>query len=75
MLYVPEFLTRCDPDTIGIAAPVFNESNEVLGSLVLVFSSSRTPWLSEAALVQIVVENAREISRRVASLAECPTNT
>jgi hypothetical protein len=42
---------------------------------VLVFSSSRTPWLSETALVQIVVENAREISRRVASLAECPPNT
>jgi DNA-binding IclR family transcriptional regulator len=64
-----------DPDTTGIAAPVFNENNEVLGSLVLVFASSRTPWLSETALVQIVVENAREISRRVASLAECPTNT
>ncbi|HKO19503.1 MAG TPA: IclR family transcriptional regulator [Acidobacteriaceae bacterium] len=59
-----------DPDTTGIAAPVFNENNEVLGSLVLVFASSRTPWLSETALVQIVVENAREISRRVASLAE-----
>jgi DNA-binding IclR family transcriptional regulator len=64
-----------DPGTTGIAAPVFNENNEVLGSLVLVFSSSRTPWLSETALVQIVVENAREISRRVASLAECPTDT
>ena len=59
-----------DPDTTGIAAPVFNESNEVLGSLVLAFSSSRTPWLSETALVQIVIERCREISRRVASLAE-----
>jgi DNA-binding IclR family transcriptional regulator len=27
-----------DPDTTGIAAPVFNENNEVLGSLVLNFS-------------------------------------
>jgi DNA-binding IclR family transcriptional regulator len=59
-----------DPDTTGIAAPVFNESGEVLGSLVLTFSSSRTPWLNETALVQIVIENAREISRRIASPLE-----
>ena len=59
-----------DPDTTGIAAPIFNESDEVLGSLVLTFSSSHTPWLNEAALTQIVIENAREISRRIASLSE-----
>lgn len=51
-----------DPDVTGIAAPVFDRDRTVLGSLVLAYSSSRPPPISEKALAQIVVDTATTLS-------------
>lgn len=51
-----------DPDVTGIAAPVFDHDQTVLGSLVLVFRTSHPPPISEKALAQIVVDTAQTLS-------------
>lgn len=58
-----------DSDVTGIAAPVFGEGQEILGSLVLIFHSDEPPWMSEDALVSLTVENASEISKRIEQLS------
>ena len=56
------------PEVTGIAAPVFDEDNEVLGSLVLAFATAAPPWTNEQALAQLVMQNAAEISARIGLL-------
>lgn len=51
-----------DSNVTGIAAPVFDRDRTVLGSLVLAFSSSNPPPISEKSLAQIVVETAQMLS-------------
>jgi DNA-binding IclR family transcriptional regulator len=51
-----------DANVTGIAAPVFDRDRIVLGSLVLAFSSSNPPPISEKSLAQIVVETAQLLS-------------
>ena len=58
-----------DKGVVGIAAPVFGEHQEILGSLVLV-TDERTPLqLPETALIELVVQNARQLSQRIEQLA------
>jgi len=54
-----------DADVTGIAAPVFGDDKEIVASLVLSRRSSLPSRLSEEALINLVVEAAREISRRI----------
>ncbi len=54
-------------ETVGIAAPVFDETGEPLGALTLTFRSSDPPWMGEELLIGIVVKNAGLISQRVAA--------
>lgn len=49
----------------GIAAPVFGESQEILGSLVLGINTASPPTINEAMLIQLVTQNATEISSRI----------
>lgn len=58
-----------DSGVTGIAAPVFGENQEILGSLVLISHSNTPPWMSEEALIRLTVENAGEISRRIEQLS------
>jgi DNA-binding IclR family transcriptional regulator len=58
-----------DAGVTGIAAPVFGEQEEILGSLVLVTEAAAPPLLPEAALIELVVQNARLLSLRIAELA------
>ncbi len=49
----------------GIAAPVFGESEEILGSLVLGINTASPPAMDEAMLIKLVTQNAIEISNRI----------
>lgn len=57
-----------DEEANGIGAPVFSQKNEVIGSLTLAYKQSFLPWVSESALAQILVENAKEMSRRISNI-------
>jgi DNA-binding IclR family transcriptional regulator len=54
-----------DADVVGIAAPVFGEHQEILGSLVLSMSASTPPPISEEMLVGMVMQCANEITKRI----------
>jgi len=59
-----------DAGITGIAAPVFGEQEEILGSLVLVTDAAAPPpLLPEAGLIELVVQNARHLSQRIGQLA------
>ncbi|MBV6304267.1 IclR family transcriptional regulator [Candidimonas humi] len=58
-----------DAGVTGIAAPVFGEQEEILGSLVLVTAIDAPPLLPEPALIELVVQNARHLSQRIGQLA------
>jgi DNA-binding IclR family transcriptional regulator len=58
-----------DPDATGIAAPVFDRDGTVLGSLVLAFSSSRPPPISEDVLARITTETAELVTRAASAQA------
>jgi DNA-binding IclR family transcriptional regulator len=49
----------------GIAAPVFDEDDTVLGSLVLAYASDAPPIQSEAKLIEITKSSANEITHRI----------
>lgn len=59
-----------DPGVTGIAAPVFDENEDILGSLVFAYSDSAPPSVNEAELVTLVMRNAAEITKRIAALAQ-----
>jgi DNA-binding IclR family transcriptional regulator len=54
-----------DADVVGIAAPVFGEQQEILGSLVLSMRASTPPPISEEMLVGMVMQCANEITKRI----------
>lgn len=58
-----------DDDITGVAAPVFNDNSEVLGSLVLAFPSASPPWVGEELIAQVVIDHARQITEGIAGLA------
>ncbi|CAM5405679.1 IclR family transcriptional regulator [Eoetvoesiella caeni] len=60
---------QLQPGVTGIAAPVFGEKQEVLSSLVLVFSSANPPSMSEATLIELVAQGAKQISKRIEQLS------
>lgn len=55
-----------DDDVTGIAAPVFDEKGDVIGSLVFAFSSSNPPWPGETAIAEVTVNTAKSITERIA---------
>lgn len=54
-----------DKEVIGIAAPVFGENQEIVGSLVLGMAASIPPRMSEKMLVGLVTQSANEITKRI----------
>jgi DNA-binding IclR family transcriptional regulator len=54
-----------DAEVTGIAAPIFGENGAVQASLVIVRDSAQPSRLSEAALINLTVQTAQEISARV----------
>ncbi len=60
-----------DIGVTGIAAPIFNAEDHVVGSLALVFESRREPLFNEDTLAAIVRDGADEVTVRLkASTAE-----
>lgn len=57
-----------DKEANGIGAPVFSQKREVIGSLTLAYKDSAPPWMNESALAQILIENAKEMSRRISKI-------
>jgi DNA-binding IclR family transcriptional regulator len=51
-----------DVGTIGIAAPVFDSNEEILGSLVVAYRLENPPALGEAEMISMVVSTAKHIS-------------
>jgi len=56
----------------GIAAPVFGENQEILGSLVLGINTASPPAMEEAMLIKLVTQNAMEISSRIQHIRVMP---
>lgn len=56
---------QLDDGVTGIAAPVFGENEEIVGSLVLIHSSQPAPDMSAETLVALVRQSAEEISSRL----------
>lgn len=54
------------PERIGIAAPVFDEKQRVLGSITLVGRSERFKAFQEGFLCKLVTEAAAELTERIA---------
>ncbi len=59
-----------DKDVTGIAAPIFGGNNDIQASLVIGKHSILPSRLSEAALISLATETAREISRRIGNPPE-----
>lgn len=60
--------SQLDENVTGIAAPVFGENDEIVGSLVLTHYNRVAPKISEENLVGLVTQCANEISRRIGAL-------
>jgi DNA-binding IclR family transcriptional regulator len=56
---------QLDQGVTGIAAPVFGEDGEIVGSLVLSMDAAAPATMSEDTLVGLVVHGANEITRRI----------
>lgn len=56
-----------DPEKAGLAAPIFDDKNRVLGSITLVGALERFSAFNESYLAKIVTEAAAEITRRMAA--------
>lgn len=54
-----------DADVTGIAAPIFDETESAIGSIVVVFRQDNQPELSELSLVSAVKEAADCIAHRI----------
>jgi DNA-binding IclR family transcriptional regulator len=54
-----------DDDVTGIAAPVFDDADTVIGSIVIVLRQGLPPALSESELVQAVKDSAERITQMI----------
>ena len=54
-----------DPDKTGIAAPIFDEKQRILGSISLVGSSARFAAFTEEFLIGLIVDAAQRITGRI----------
>src|SRR5690606_13469640 len=63
-----------DEGVTGVAAPVFDEENEVLGSLVLAFPTAAPPWVREELIANVVMDHARKITEAIANLTIAENN-
>lgn len=54
---------------VGIAAPVFDENNEIMGAISLAYTASQPLAANEDRLVELAKNTAEKISQRVAELA------
>jgi DNA-binding IclR family transcriptional regulator len=54
-----------DPDKTGIAAPIFDEKQRILGSISLVGSSERFKAFNQEFLVRLIVDAAQLITARI----------
>lgn len=61
-----------DQEVTGIAAPVFDEKKEIVGSLVLSLNSKAPPAISEEMLIGMVIQSANEITKRIEQTATEP---
>ena len=63
------FACYCEPkfDLAGVAAPIFDEENQILGCLGVVTLPSRFPPLVQQELAAAVPEAARELTRQAAN--------
>jgi DNA-binding IclR family transcriptional regulator len=57
------------PGIAGLAAPLFNQEGEVLGSIALASAATPPPIEQYRKLAPIVIEAAREITARIGELA------
>ncbi|KRB88923.1 hypothetical protein ASE07_01895 [Noviherbaspirillum sp. Root189] len=62
-----------DKDVTGVAAPVFDEKGEIVGSLVLSLNIKASPPISEEMLIGMVIQTANEITKRIEQMAVEPT--
>lgn len=60
---------QLDKGVNGIAAPVFGENQEIVGSLVLSMDASAPLRMSEEMLIGLVTQSANEITKRTEQLA------
>jgi DNA-binding IclR family transcriptional regulator len=58
---------QLDPDKTGMAAPIFDEKQRILGSITLVGNTERVDAFNEQYLARLVMGAAAEISRRIAA--------
>jgi len=56
---------QLDPGITGIAVPVFSENTEIVGSLVLIYSTEHAPDMAPEVLANLVMQSADEISTRI----------
>ena len=64
----PRRLRRVDPGKTGLAAPIFDDKQRVLGSITLVGSSARYAAFDEPGLQALVRQAGQEITRRMAQV-------
>lgn len=57
-----------DTDVTGIAAPIFDETQSAIGSIVVVYRHDSPPELSELSLVSAVKDTAECITRHISSI-------
>ena len=57
-----------DPGKTGLAAPIFDDKQRVLGSITLVGSSARYAAFDEPGLQALVRQAGQEITRRMAQV-------
>lgn len=56
---------QLDADITGIAAPVFGENSDIVGSLVLIHASQHAPDMTDDTLTTLLRQSADEISKRL----------
>jgi DNA-binding IclR family transcriptional regulator len=65
--------SEVDAGVTGVAAPIFNEARQVIGSLALVYEGE-CPWIRPDALGRLTIDSAGEITQRLANAVEAPAN-
>lgn len=63
-----------DPGVTGVAAPIFNEARQVIGSLTLVYEGECS-WLRPDALGRVAIDYASQITRHLVDAVEEPRDT
>ncbi|MBJ6134952.1 IclR family transcriptional regulator [Ochrobactrum sp. Q0168] len=56
-------------ELIGVAAPVFDENNEIIGAISLSYPMHAPPPVSEAEMIKLSKKAAKDITQRLAALA------